>query len=396
MRNYFSHKNSNIKGLLFLLGLFVISAGLWYTHGLVEQLKEKSTEYVKFRIKVFEANINSPQSNIDIGFFFNEVISGSDYPIVYTDSKFHPQSWKNINAAIDSSRILSPKDSSIIYDALKEISAENPPIPIKYQGIVLGYYFYGYPPEVHRLKNLPYVAILVAFVFVMIAYLGFTYIKSSEQKSIWVGMAKETAHQLGTPLSSLAGWIELLKTDASNFNLGLEEMGNDLTRLNKIANRFSKIGSQPKLNRINLAPILSTVVAYFNKRLPHINKRITIEYIGSTVPDVWLNVDLFEWVVENIIKNAIDSFENKSGKITLNILNLNKNQVFLDIHDNGKGIPSTDKKRIFKPGYSTKKRGWGLGLSLSKRIIEEYHDGRLLLFDSRVGQGSTFRIILKI
>jgi len=141
---------------------------------------------------------------------------------------------------------------------------------------------------------------------------------------------------------------------------------------------------------------LSTVVAYFNKRLPHINKRITIEYIGSTVPDVWLNVDLFEWVVENIIKNAIDSFENKSGKITLNILNLNKNQVFLDIHDNGKGIPSTDKKRIFKPGYSTKKRGWGLGLSLSKRIIEEYHDGRLLLFDSRVGQGSTFRIILKI
>ncbi len=395
MRSFFSHKSANIKGVLFLLGLLLISAGLWYTHDLVQQLKEKSTEYVKFRIKVFEANINSPQSNIDIGFFFNEVISGADYPIVYTDSKFHPQSWKNINPAVDSTTTLSSRDSSIVYQALKEIASENPPIPIKYQGIILGYYFYGFPPEVHRLKNLPYVAIFVGIIFVLIAYIGFTYIKSNEQKSIWVGMAKETAHQLGTPLSSLSGWIELLKTDSSNFEYGLEEMSNDLNRLNKIANRFSKIGSLPKLTKVKPAPIIFSVVEYFNKRLPHLNKRISIEFIDNGVRDVWLNKDLFEWVIENIIKNAIDSFENRSGKITLTLHSLSNNHVALDIQDDGKGIPAADKKRIFKPGYSTKKRGWGLGLSLAKRIIDEYHKGRLLLLDSRVGQGSTFRIIFK-
>jgi len=392
---FFSHKNANIKGLLFLVGLLLISAGLWYTHDLVQSLKVRSTEYVKFRIKVFEANINSPQSNIDIGFFFNEVISRADYPIIYTDNKFHPQSWKNIDSRLDSSNVLSAQDSVILFSALKEISTENPPIPIKYSGIILGYYFYGYPPEVHRLRNLPYVAVFVAIIFILIAYLGFTYIKSNEQKSIWVGMAKETAHQLGTPLSSLAGWIELLKTDKSNFDIGLFEMGNDLSRLNKIANRFSKIGSRSKLQSVDLNPVISSVVDYFNKRLPHLNKRLSIKFTENPVPAVMLNVDLFEWVMENIIKNAIDSFGDKQGEIILHLHTLTKKQIVLDIHDTGKGIPGSDRKRIFKPGFSTKKRGWGLGLSLAKRIMEEYHNGRLILLDSKVGQGSTFRIVFK-
>ena len=385
--------SARFKGLLFLLGILTTISVLWYTQQLVNTLKVKSTEFVQFRIKIFEQNINNPTSDVDVNFFFNEVIQKADYPIIYTDSSGRPQSWKNIDTRIDSLTILNRQDSLLLVNTLKQIAGENKPIPIKYQNSVLGYYYYGYPPEIYKLRTLPFFIIGAGIVFILLGYFGFTYIKRSEQRSIWVGLSKETAHQLGTPLSSLSGWIELLATQPDNADEIIREMGNDLSRLNKIANRFSKIGSVPRLKPGNLSEVLNGTISYFQSRLPHLNRRITLT---ADIPEnvtVAFNADLFEWVMENIIKNAIDSIVDEVGKIEVKVGQREK-YITIDICDTGKGVPPKHKTIIFKPGFSTKKRGWGLGLSLSKRIIEEYHKGKLFLAASRPGEGSTFRIFL--
>lgn len=397
MQRIFTKYSANFKGILFLLALSLIVGALWYTQQLVNTLKEKSTEYISFRIKVFEENINNPNADIDVGFFFNEVIRGSDYPIIYTDTEGRPQSWVNISAHLDTLTILSREDSLLLSSRLDKMKEENEPLPITYQGAVLGYYYYGLSPEIYQLKNLPFIAIGAGIVFVLIAYLGFAYIKKSEQRNIWVGMAKETAHQLGTPLSSLSGWIELLRESNPDDRHLVDEMANDLKRLNKIATRFSKIGSRPNLDRVNLEEVIKDVTVYFSKRLPHIQKQVGIELSCPPNLTVLLNRDLFEWVLENMLKNAIDAIEKKKGKIKITAGPEERNDlVAIDIKDNGKGMNTTEKKNIFKPGYSTKTRGWGLGLSLAKRIIEEYHDGKLLLKETRPGNGTTFRILLKM
>lgn len=390
---FFPKSSAGFKGLLFLFGIVLGMGVLWYTQQLVDTLKEKSTEYIRFRIKLFEQNINNPTENTDVNFFFNEVIQRADYPIIYTDSRGVPQSWKNIDVRIDTLQLLSPSDSLFLTERLKDIAGENKPIPIKYGDSVLGYYYYGYPPEIYKLRSLPFVIMTLGILFILLGYFGFTYIKKSEQRSIWVGLSKETAHQLGTPLSSLSGWVELLSATPENIAEITQEMKNDLLRLNKIANRFSKIGSVPKLEQTSLTEMVHSTVHYFTRRLPHINRRITI---SAHIPDdlyAHINRDLFEWVLENLIKNAIDSIVDEQGVIKINIQNQTRHFI-IDIIDSGKGIAVKHKTAIFKPGFSTKKRGWGLGLSLARRIVEEYHSGKLILLESKPGQGSTFRIVL--
>ncbi len=389
--------NFNFKGILFVLALILVGSSLWYTQRLVNILKDQSTEYMTFRIKVFEENINNPDTNIDLNFFFNEVIEVADYPIIYTDDNKVPQSWKNISPELDTKNgmTFSSRDSITVYNKLKEISAENEPIPIKFQDSILGYYYYGLSPVIYKLRIFPYMAIIGTFLFILFGYLGFSYIKRSEQQFIWVGMAKETAHQLGTPLSSLSGWLELLKTDTQIRENAIAEMENDLARLNKIANRFSKIGSVPSLKPVNLATVIRNVVQYFQKRIPNINNKLTLSHEVPSEIMVRLNVDLFEWVLENLIKNAMDAIEHDNGTIKVHVKNKPQTgHIYIDVIDNGKGISPKERRDIFKPGFSTKKRGWGLGLSLARRIIEEYHGGRLFVKDSKPDTGTTFRIIL--
>jgi hypothetical protein len=208
-------------------------------------------------------------------------------------------------------------------------------------------------------------------------------------------MAKETAHQLGTPLSSIHGWIELLKDNPKELDKALDEMTIDANRLSKIALRFSQIGSFPALQKLDVVEILQNTVIYIQKRLPRLDKKIQIKENYQTRPFIKLNGELFEWVIENLIKNAIDSIENKSGTIELKLKSEDNDYISIDVADTGKGIGTRDKNHIFKPGYSTKTRGWGLGLSLAKRIIEEYHEGKLFLKETRIGKGSVFRILLK-
>ncbi len=396
MFQFFIKNSANFKGLLFVVGLLIISGFLWYTQQLVDVLKEKSTKELQFRIKVFESNINNPESEHDVGFFFNEVIKKADYPIIYTDIDGQPQSWVNISAHLDTVNTLNKEDSLFLYEYLETIKNQNQPIPIAYQETVLGYYYYGFPEEINKIKNLPVFAIVIAVIFILFGYIGFTYIKKSEQRNIWVGMAKETAHQLGTPLTSLSGWLELISIDDSQKDTAVKEMSNDLLRLNKIANRFSKIGSVPQLKSENINQLIEGVVLYYKKRLPNLNKHVSIELKNKDSFYYDLNRDLFEWVIENLIKNSIDSIGNKNGVISISLHSKKSSKWFhIDITDNGKGILPVNKKSVFKPGFSTKKRGWGLGLSLAKRIIEDYHQGKIFLLDSKIDEGSTFRISLK-
>ncbi len=385
----------NFKGLLFILGIILIISAILYSNRLVNSLEKKSTEYLKFRLKIFEENINNPNPNTNVGFFFNDVIQGADYPIIYTDRNGVPQSWKNIPGIASDKSDLSEKDKKKIADLLKEMAEENEPIAIRYQDNILGYYFYGYSPVIYKLRMFPYIAVGAAVLFILLGYLGFSYIKRSEQQFIWVGMAKETAHQLGTPLSSISGWLELMKQDDSIKETAIREIENDLKRLNKVATRFSKIGSAAGLKPTHITNVISDVVKYFQKRLPNMNKKIVIEKDFKSTPLVDVNVDLFEWVVENLIKNAIDAIDNKDGRITIRVKeNFKDKKVYIDFTDDGKGISPQQKKNIFQPGFSTKKRGWGLGLSLAKRIIEDYHHGKIFLKDSKADHGATFRIIL--
>ena len=395
MRHVTYKRKGNFKGFLFILGLLIVGGILIYTQHMVNILQEKSRESMNFRVRVLEENLNNPDMDGDFGFLLTEVIQGIDFPVIYTDAEMEPQFCNNIKPAFDSLKVLTSEISMELKDELQDFDSENPPVPISYQGYVLGYYHYGVSSTIKQLRWLPYIEIAVAILFILIGYMGFSQIKKSEQRHIWVGMAKETAHQLGTPLSSIHGWIELLKDNPEKLDRALHEMAIDANRLSKIALRFSQIGSFPALQKFEVVEVLQNAVAYIRKRLPRIDKKISILEEYEINPLVELNGELFEWVIENLVKNAIDAIEDRTGTIILKLKAEDDLHFSIDISDTGKGISARDKSHIFKPGFSTKTRGWGLGLSLAKRIIEEYHGGKLFLRDTRTGKGSTFRILLK-
>ena len=390
------HFKGNFKSFLFVLAVILILGFLYYTQMLVGELQQQSRAFLSFRIKIFEKNINSDE-NQDLSFFFNEVIQQADYPIIYTDAEGEPAFWRNVDIPQIMERPLPPDIQVRLKEKIFDFDKINEPIPISYQGSILGYYHYGESKIVQQLRWLPYVEIIVVGLFILLGYFGFSSIKKSEERLIWVGMAKETAHQLGTPLSALIGWVEYLKTSPEKVLDVIPDFERDLNRLQTVANRFSKIGSVPDLREEDLASIIDEIVAYFQRRLPAGEGKIKIQTrINPNVPPLLLNRDLFSWVMENLIKNAMDAIEGKGGTIGIFVEKINEHHVFIDVQDNGKGMSNRERKNIFKPGYSTKKRGWGLGLSLAKRIIEEYHGGSIQLKETQPDGGSTFRIIINI
>jgi signal transduction histidine kinase len=244
-----------------------------------------------------------------------------------------------------------------------------------------------------QLKLFPYIQLSVIAIFLMVAYTAFSSSRKSEQNQVWVGLAKETAHQLGTPISSLMAWIELIK---DKFNAEddplMAEMDNDVKRLEIVADRFSKIGSKPQLEEHYVYEVVKEFVDYFKVR---VSNKITFEMTGNRRLTAGLNKPLFDWVLENLLKNAVNAIDG-TGSIKVQIHgNKQKKQIFIDIADTGKGIPRSKFDTVFQPGYTTRQRGWGLGLSLTKRMVESYHDGRIFVKDSEVGKGTTFRIVLK-
>ena len=247
------------------------------------------------------------------------------------------------------------------------------------------------------MKYFPIVQIIIAALFIVLGYVGFSQIKRSEQSNIWVGMAKETAHQFGTPISSLMGWLEMLKINYKEPDKVIdvvEEITNDVEKLNRITYRFSKIGSKPQMQKTVVFEELKKVTDYFERRLPQTGKSVELIIEGNKEVCAEMNPELFEWVIENLIKNALDAIAQKTGTIRILVSDAKKN-VDIEISDSGKGIDLKRRKDVFRPGYSTKRRGWGLGLSLAKRIIEGYHNGKIYVKSSIQGEGTTFMIVLK-
>ncbi|MFQ6112742.1 MAG: ATP-binding protein [bacterium] len=394
MRMNLYRLRGRFKGLLFISAILIIILLLIYTQQIVGALRRESREILLFYTQLY-ASAASEETNANLNFIFEQIIQRTNFPIIQSDSQGNPTAWKGIGLDPDDR---SPETIDKVRNMIKVMKREADPIPLKYQDYLLGYLYYGDSKLIKQLQMLPYIEIAVVGMFIFVGFLGFRSIQRSEQQFIWVGMSKETAHQIGTPLSSLMGWLEILKAklrDKGAKNT-LLEMEKDVDRLNKITSRFSQIGSKADLKEANVPELISEVVEYFRQRLPQWGKEVNIVENYQSVPRVPLNKELFEWVIENLVKNSLDALEKDKGQIEISLgeLKNSKHKIYIDISDNGRGIEASKKGVIFKPGYSTKKRGWGLGLSLAKRIVEEYHGGKLLVKETRAGQGTTMRIII--
>ena len=394
-------QSGEIKTVLLVLAFLIVASTLWYTHDIVQELQAKEKQIANLYAKGFEYIGSGKTQSGDYSFVLDEIIKNIDFPIISTDVQnepLPPYAMTVRNVDLDTSASL---DSQHLFlkRMIVEMDGQNPPIKVQYNDtLVISYVHYGESRLIKRLRMLPYIEFTVVALFIFIGYMSFSYIKRSEQSNIWVGMARETAHQLGTPISSMMGWIELLKHQAgegkSKMTETLRDMDNDLQRLQKIADRFSKIGSKPDLKEENIAEVIDKVLQYFQRRIPQTGKRVQLSFDQKGILSAQINRELFEWVIENLVKNALDAIDSGEGKVTISISE-RPDFVYIDVTDNGKGIEPSYKKEVFRPGFSTKKRGWGLGLSLSQRIIESYHRGKLTLKESRPGVATTFRIKLK-
>lgn len=393
-----------IKIALMLCGVVFALLVLYYTQIIVDSIRDRESQIAQLYANSIEylANDTSNLSG-EYAFIFNEIILQINFPVIATDKDYKRVDFYR-NVDIDTN--LPKKEiNELLLDKAKSFADLRPPIIVSFKdSVVLNLVHYGDSDLITRLKVLPYIELIIGFIFIMVGYIGFSYIKKHEQSSLWVGLTRETAHQLGTPLSSLMGWIEILKNDDNDPETTKEirgEIENDTIRLNKIANRFSKIGSIPKLEEENVTDVIKNVCTYLERRIPNlvgtdgkVTKKISIKINAPDVVNARINKDLFEWVIENMIKNSLDAITRNSGKIDFNIQS-NERDVIIEVSDTGKGIDKKLKNDIFRPGFSTKKRGWGLGLSLAKRIIEDYHKGKLTLLESSSERGTTFRIKLK-
>lgn len=393
-------KTANFKIVLLVIAIAIVVGMLFYSQNLIQQLLQKEREIVDLYVKSIEYVASEKSGTGDISFVFDEIIRAIDFPMVLTDADNNPiEPLRTSVRNIDLDTTVTPQQQEeYLKRIIAELDTQHEPIrAMLNDSTVLSIVHYGESELIRRLRWFPYIQFGLAGLFIFVAYVGFSYIKRSEQSNIWVGMAKETAHQLGTPLSSLMGWLELVREHSAgipSLHETIVEMSNDVERLNKVAARFSKIGSRPDLKEENLAEVIQGVIAYISRRIPKTGKTIELAIVTPGAFRARINRELFEWVLENLMKNALDAIEGQTGRISFRIEQSGK-WTTIDVSDTGKGIDPKHHKDVFRPGFSTKKRGWGLGLSLSKRIIEDYHKGKLFVKQSALGAGTTFRIRLK-
>lgn len=353
---------------------------------IVYQYLPNHNRYLYYKDSRFFTELKDVLSNYVASFMSEVALNSSSVPVIITDStRTHVLRYGNLDD-------IKMSDPAYVENKLEEMSDQNMPIKVNFGDQGSSFIYYQDSELLTIIKYFPITQILIIAVFAAIAYLLFSFARRSEQNRVWAGMARETAHQIGTPLSSIMAWLELLKLDKGNIDQAVSEIEKDVQRLDMITERFSKIGSAPKLEQNNIIKILNDSISYLKPRTPK-----KIKYILNFNKDkelfVPVNAALFSWVIENLCKNAIDAMGGK-GIITIDLTEENKN-IIIDVSDIGKGISTSEQKAIFNPGYTSKKRGWGLGLSLSRRIISDYHKGKLFVKTSTVGKGTTFRIVLK-
>jgi len=388
----FYQSNTNLKWVVLAVSVVISIGSIYYTNKLVKQLKLRERQQVELFARALEYTLND-ESNDNILFITDEIIfKNNSVPTIWITREGEYQ-YRNVE--IDSSWSETRKKRALEAQ-INEMKSLYEPIKMTYRenGIVedYGYVYYKNSFLLKQLIAYPYIQISVIAIFGFIAYLAFNYSKAAEQNRVWVGLAKETAHQLGTPLSSLMAWMEVIRDDPDmNKNGMVGELEKDIQKLRMVTERFSSIGSIPILKNENIVLLVNNVVNYLR---PRVSSKVKMEvFTLSENISAMVHAPLFEWVIENLSKNAVDAMGN-SGTIAIKILRGSDNKVFIDISDTGKGIPRSKIDTVFKAGFTTKKRGWGLGLTLAKRIIETYHNGKIFVKSSEENMGTTFRIAL--
>jgi len=378
---YFTHK-TRWKIAILLIAFSIVLVFLKVTKNLVESLSIEERKKVELWAKGIKYLVEvSGDEKQDVSFVSEVILTNTTIPVILTDSLDQIISFKNIDT--------TGRKTNYLQNAMLDMKAENEPIVI-HMPQDINYVYYQDSIILLRLSYYPYVQLTIIALFFLFFYLILNAFRNEEQNKVWVGLSKETAHQLGTPTSSLLAWVEILKSTKVEENL-INELEKDVGRLEVITDRFSKIGSQPSVKEEDILVVLNDSVSYIKKRSSNkVQYEIIAESDNLSIP---MNKPLFEWVIENLLKNAIDAM-NGNGKINIKITD-NLQVIFIDIADNGKGISKNQYKTIFKPGFTTKERGWGLGLSLSKRIIEKYHFGKIFVKESEIDRGTCFRIVLK-
>lgn len=403
--NYYYNK-WQFRAFLFAGAVLNILAVVLFVQFLSNQLIDREESMIRTSATIYKSiagNINNPAFNSNELFdILDEINSDITFPVITTnenDEPNYPYKSNSLNVEIDSN--LSDYDQKrIMLDLLNKMKAEYEPVVVTTNsGEVLTKLYYTHSSLIDYLRFFPVLALIVIIGLTISAYIIFNNIRDNQEKMVWVGMSKEAAHQLGTPLSSMLAWLEILKMQGEGndkIESTISEMENDVDRLSIIANRFSKIGSKPVLKEKDLTELINESKNYFELRLPHLGKKVRIEdsFNGKTIK-ANINSELFAWVIENLIKNAAEAIEKKDGLIRIDVSE-KQDCVELLISDNGKGMVSSLRKQVFLPGVTTKKRGWGLGLTLCKRIIEQYHKGKIYVKESHLGKGTTFAIELPI
>ena len=376
----------NWRTALGIVAIAIVSGTIFYSNYLAKKIAHDEREKVDVWVQSLKTRaVTTDQSSLDLT---NIITShNTDIPIIETDEMDNP-SGEGLN--LDSNAIKN--DTGYLRQTVQEFKQlhEELRIEISKDPLIMNKYYYGDSKLLKEVRYYPLIQLFIVALFILITLITISTRNKSTQNQVWAGMAKETAHQLGTPLSSLQGWIELLKEKDGNEKI-IHEMAKDVDRLKLVSERFGKIGSTPQLEEMNLVTQIENMVAYIKRRAPEkVNFNLTKaenEVTGM------INGPLFDWVIENLLKNALDAME---GKGNINVIIKNEvAQIIIDITDTGKGISKQHFNKVFKPGFTTKKRGWGLGLSLSKRIIEHYHKGELFVKSSEPGKGTTFRIVLR-
>ena len=375
------------RTILLVLGALIVSASLYITYQMAESLSIKERHDVELWAAAMERVNREAMGDYMSDPLVSSIINNrNNIPFIITDESLRVVSYHLIPEEVI-------KDTEKLHTILDRMASHNTPIIVRFWWTAEHNHiiFYGRSTTLVMLYFFPFVQMIVIIAFVVLLFVAFRSSKQDEQNRVWIGLAKETAHQLGTPTSSLLGWIEYLK-DQNVDPMAVEEMEKDLSHLRKIVDRFSKIGSDTPLAIANVNEIVGDCVIYFRKRIP---RNVTLDYNGFTTEIVYsmLNSALFEWVVENLLKNSLDALQGH-GQISVRVW-ATESHVMIDVTDTGKGIAKGNWKRIFEPGFTTKTRGWGLGLSLSRRVVEEYHRGKIAVVDSVMGMGTTIRITLK-
>ena len=421
----------NLKLGLIVLAVGISLASLLYTHSLVQRLRAREStgmsiwagareevaraatsnpyvsEYALLAEGLDEDDADTPRLQQALAWagqlpmgehidFFFQVLSEyyPDVPAVITDSSGAPLSWRNLS--VPDTVELTRRDSLDVLSSVARMARTYDPIPIKVSyggeaGSLNQRVYYGESNLIRELRVFPYVQLLFVALFIVVGYLGFSHVRRNEQSSLWVGMAREAAHQLGTPISSLMGWAEVMRQDSNTDRDFLNEVNRDIERLSRVAHRFNDIGSMPKLKPQPVAPVIEQTADYIRARMPGRGVELSVDVAAAI--EAPINAELFGWVIENLLKNALDAADKVPGQISV-VARQEPKALWIDVKDRGRGIDRRHWRDIFRPGYTTRKRGWGLGLSLAKRITEDYHGGTLTLVESTLGKGTVFRITL--